>query len=240
MARGDPERVVRANIPLMLGLGAKICGRFLHLGVDDEASVGLEALWEAVRTYRPETGAPFAAFAAMVVRRRLIDHYRRACRRREVPFASCEREDGKGHMATTLEIGPALQAHAAAVAAGECREELCEFVRLLESHGITLRALMRSSPRYRDARERAVTVARALVASPGWTSAVRQSGIVPAALLRQAAAAAGIGRKTLERRRRYILAIALLLAEGFPRLAAYLPSGASGGEDEPVAVVAPA
>lgn len=230
--RSDPQRLISACTPLVLSVGAKVCGRFLRPGSDEEVVIGQAAVFEASRAYRPESGVPFSAFATMVVRRRLIDHYRRTTRHREVPLSALEREDEEGGTWSPPEVTAALEADAQAREARERSEDLAEFAGLLAHHGLSLRDLVRQSPRHRDARQRAVAVARALVAEPRQAAALRAHGRLPAADLERAGRAVGLSRKTVERRRRYILGVALLLAAGFPRLQAYLPGS-------PAALVGP-
>ena len=225
--RGDPQGLIAACTPLVLSAGAKVCGRFLRPGSDEEVVIGQAAVFEASRAYRPESGVPFSAFATMVVRRRLIDHYRRTTRHREVPLSALEREDDEGGTWSPPEVTAALEADAQAREARERREDLTEFAGLLEHHGLSLRDLVRQSPRHRDARQRAVAVARALVAEPRQAAALRAHGRLPAADIERAGRVVGLSRKTVERRRRYILGIALLLAAGFPRLQAYLPGSSA-------------
>lgn len=223
--RQNPEQLIRAYTPVVLSVGAKVCGRFLRPGVDDEVCIGWAALYEASRCFRPEVGVPFGAFAAMVVRRRLVDYYRRQIHlRREVPLSACEREDHEGEVWSPVDVRAAEEVAVRDREAADRREELAEFGRLLGEHGISLRDLARQSPRQRGARQRALGVARAVVAQPGWVDRLREKGGLTLRHLEQVGRALGVGRKTLERRRRYIVAMALLLAGDFPRLLAYVPA----------------
>jgi RNA polymerase sigma factor len=219
----DPERTFAAHRQLVARVARRVRGR--ASANDDCLSVGLSAILEASRAYHPEMRLPFDAFAAVVVRRRLIDHYRRERRVCEIPLSAFEREEEDGTVWCPPENTAAIDAHRRTREAGETRDEVDDFVCLIGRHGITLQDVFRQCPRHRDARGRAIAVARRLVADPARAERLRHSGSVPLRQMEEAGRPVGVGRKTLERRRRYILAVALMLAEGFPRLEAHLPAG---------------
>jgi RNA polymerase sigma factor len=93
----------------------------------------------------------------------------------------------------------------------------------LKELGLSLRELVRVSPRHRDARERALQAARYLAARPALGKRALEQGKL---LVRELEADLGLGRKVLGRNREYILAMALVLLEDFPYLQEYLQDGA--------------
>lgn len=216
------ERLIGAHTPLVLRVGAKVCGRYLQAGRDDEVSIGLLALNEAIDRYRPDSGASFSAFAEMVMRRRLIDHFRRESGRKETPFSEFEQEDGDGGTWSPVEFSRAQEIDRDRRDQEDRAVEIAEFQRLLAPYGVTLRDLVRQSPQHVDARERAVSVARAIVGNPEWVAHLRSHHALP---LRELAAKAdlGVSRKTVERQRKFIIAVAVILMEGLHSLRAYVP-----------------
>jgi RNA polymerase sigma factor len=204
-------------------VGARVCGRYLPAGRDDEVSVGLLALNEAIDRYRPETGASFPAFAEMVVKRRLIDHFRRESSRRETPFTEFEQEDEEGGTWSPIEFSRAQEIERDRQEAADRRTEIAEFTRLLRPYGVTLADLVRQSPQHADARERAVAVARMIAGRPEWVEHLRKHHALPLREL-EACEELGVSRKTLERQRKFIIAVAVILMEGLHALRAYLPS----------------
>jgi RNA polymerase sigma factor len=216
------ERLIAEFRGLVLRVGARVCGRYLRMGRDDEISVGLLALNEAIDRYRAEVGASFAAFAEMVVRRRLIDQFRRESARREVPQSSLEREDEEGGRWEAAEWHEAQEIDRARREAEDRRAEIGEFLALLRPYGVTLRDLVAQSPQHADARARAVAVARRIVANPEWTEHLRKRRSLPLREL-EAVPDLGVSRKTLERQRKFIIAVAVILMEGLHALRGYLP-----------------
>ena len=217
------ERLIARCVPLVLRVGARICGRYLQQGRDDEVSVGLMAVNEAVDRYRPDVGASFAAFAEVVIRRRLIDHFRRQGGRKEIPFSEFEQEDGDGSAWSAVELDRALEVERERSAQEDRRDEIAEFQRLLRPYGITIADLVRQSPQHADARARAVAVARAIAANQRWAAHLRAHHALPLKEL-EAQPDLGVSRKTVERQRKFIIAVAVILLEGLQALSDYLPT----------------
>ncbi len=220
----EREHVIAAYTPLALRICSRLCGRYVKLGRDDEVSVALLALNEAIGAYRAETGVPFASFAETVMRRRLIDYFRRDKRFRETTFSDLEREDDEGGSFNPAEWDAAEVIHRDSVEQQDRRAEMAEYLELLGEYGITLEDLMRQGPRHADARERAVLVARAIAGDPSWAEYLRTRRSLPLREMERHPEL-GVSRKTIERQRKYIIAVALILLENMEMLRAYLPEG---------------
>ena len=74
------------------------CRKYLVLGRDDEASIAMIAFNEAIDSFDSTGGASFLSFAEIVVKRRMVDYFRRQSKKsEEIPisaFESDENEDG--------------------------------------------------------------------------------------------------------------------------------------------------
>ena len=218
------ERLIATYRPFIMRAAASVSGRFVRAGQDDEASVAMMAFDEAISSYRQQGGRSFFSFAEMVIRRRLIDHFRReAGRRQEVPLSSLVAETEEGEAAddplVQVEAREAQRQFEEEVLARERREEIQRLARELRALGIAFRDLVERTPRHRDARERALGVARILAETPELCRQVQRRGSLP---LKELEAVAGVSRKTLERQRKYIIALALILSGNYPHLRDYL------------------
>lgn len=228
-SRENPQRFVTAFTPLIVSVGAKVCHRFLRPAVDDEFSVGLLAVHEASLSYRPASRVPFTSFAAMVIRRRLIDHYRRTARPREVPWSSLGRDDEDGTRWEPYEVRAAEERYAQALESQQRREAVAAFAALLARYGITLRDVVGQSPKHRDARDRTLALVREVVRHPAWVADLQADGKLPLRAMEPVLRDMGLSRRTVERRRRYIVALVLLLASDLPALTDYMPRGEGDG-----------
>lgn len=218
------EELLRRYQPLVLRVGAQVSGRYLRVGQDEEISVGLLALNEAVDRFDPDRGASFLTFAEMVIRRRLIDYYRRQKGLPEVPLSDLETEDEEGNLLAGAENRAAIHQFDREQEAADRREEIARFARRLLEFGIRFRDLVADCPRHEDARERAMACARVVAETPALRDHLLTRKELP---LKQLEARVQVSRKTLERQRRYIVAVVLILIEDFYHLRHYV--GASTG-----------
>lgn len=223
------EDLIGRYSPFALKVASRVTGNYVQMGRDDEASVALMAFNEAIDSYDPERGASFLGFAEAVIRRRLIDHFRQGrARRREVPLSALlDGEDAEAVPAAGMEavslvaaqLARAEWAHRDQEDRLERRDEVVRYGELLAVYGISLAELVRISPRHEDARRRAIEAARALASRPELVESLKRRGELP---LKELATLVGMSRKTLERQRKYIIAVALILTEDLPQLEAYL------------------
>lgn len=219
------EELLAAYAPFAMSVASRVVGRFVRLGHDDEANIALLALDEATRAFAPDKGN-FLGFASQVIRRRLIDNLRHEGRRaREIPagvrFSTGEDDEGDGEEPQLGGLHAAISALAnqAYEDGAARREELTEYARQLAQYGIELEALADSAPKHVDARENAKQVARLIAADARLSAFLRERKQLP---LRELEARSDMGRKSLERHRKYIIAITLILIGDFDQLHEYV------------------
>jgi RNA polymerase sigma factor len=211
--------------PFVFKTACRVSKRVLEWGRDDELAVALIAFNEAIDRYREESGVPFLAYARMVMGSRLTDHYRKESRvaLSNVPLAQ------SGELAGSLEYAKSWEVYWEEKAAGEREEEIKEYGRLLTSYGVTFEALVECSPRHRDTRQMLMRAAWTLVEEGVLFEELRHKKKLPLTELEKST---GIRRKNLERGRKYIIAMTLLISrrEDFLYLSSYLriPSGLGG------------
>ena len=222
---GDDDarnELIRAYTPFVLKVASRVCGRYLHPGQDEEISIGLLAFNEAIDRFDARRGNNFIAFAETVIKRRLIDHFRKQTATRvAVPFSDLETEDEDGHPVNQVDIQAALDRHALAEEAWERRQEILRLQQELAQFGIRFSDLVESCPKHKDARDRAIQVARRLATVPAYREALLKNRTLP---LRELAADPLVqaSRKTLERQRKYIVAVALILMGDYVYLQEYV------------------
>ncbi|MBI2873507.1 MAG: RNA polymerase sigma-I factor [Firmicutes bacterium] len=205
--------------PFVMKIVSRMMGRYIHPSSDDEASIGLIAFNEAIDSFRPDKGVSFLTFAQTVIRRRLIDFIRSEMRRRqEVPLAGSLEDDGGDENDLAL-ARQAVENYHIASEAVERRDEIERFGRVLEQYGLSIRELARLSPRHENARRRAMEVARIVAENAGYREFLSQRGELP---LKDLEKEVRLSRKTLERQRKYIIALVIIMMEDFFYLRDYL------------------
>jgi RNA polymerase sigma factor len=220
--RGDVqarEELLRRYTPLILRVGSQVSGRYLQVGRDDEVSIGLIAMNEAIDRFDPERGASFIAFSEIVIKRRLIDYYRRRKGKEEIPISALESEDGEGVVLKNVEQRDAMAIYARERESDERKDEIVRYAKRLVEFGIKFQELTEISPKHEDARVRAVDCARLIAENPLFAEHMCSKKELP---LKQLEEKVGVSRKTLERQRKYIIAVALIMLEDFHHLKTYI------------------
>jgi RNA polymerase sigma factor len=213
------EELLKRFTPLVLRVGSQVAGRYLQVGQDDEVSIGLMALNEAIDRFNPDRGAAFIPFAEMVIKRRLIDYYRRQKGRSELPMSELETEDDEGNPLAVVDQREAMDRYARQQEAEDRKHEILRYAKRLADFGIRFAELVEICPKHEDARERAIEVARLVASQPLLMEHLRTKRELPLKLLEERV---GVSRKTLERQRKYIIAVALILMEDFDHLRRYV------------------
>lgn len=228
------EDMIRGYTPFVLGVASRIAGRYVKLGEDDEASIALIAFNEAIEKYEPERGTGFLSFAALLVKRRLVDYYRAQAPGREVPASAFEwagaesaesadetlSKEAQGAFGTFAEEpspGPE-EALESRLLAAEMRSDVVRFVAELRAIGIAVTDLVAESPKHSDTRRSMMDIARSIVENEVWNGYFSKHKKLPLAMLEDC----GLSRKTLERHRKYLVALVLALSGQYPAIRRFL------------------
>lgn len=214
-ARGD---LIGHYEPLILRMASRAVGRYIRKGQDEEASVALIAFNEAITSFDPDRGRGFVRFAEQVIRRRLVDHYRRQ-HRPEVVLSELEEEDDEGHTYVPVLAAAAVEQHRQNEEAQARRGEIAQFEASLRRYGLSLEELVRICPRHEDSRRSAMAVGRMVAEDPELREHLVSRHELPMKALEERVS---VSRKTLERQRKYIIAVALMATGEFPHLQDYL------------------
>lgn len=181
---------------------------------DDEYSIALIAFDEALDTY-DRTKGNFLAFAALVIRNRLINYIRTENRhRRSVPFSSLGSWDKDGNeLEFDIEDSKAGISDAA-MEIQAVTEELKEF-------RISFFELPKASPKSKKTKKACNAVVRYLLTEPMLLKMLREKKTIPAKLIKEHM---NVTDKLLERHRKYIIAASIILSGEYEVLSEYFHS----------------
>ncbi|NLJ74633.1 MAG: RNA polymerase sigma factor SigI [Firmicutes bacterium] len=214
------EQLLRDYRPFYLRVASGACRKYLVLGRDDEASIAMIAFDEAIDSYNSEAGASFLSFAEIVIKRRMVDYFRRqSSKRDEIPLSAFETDENEDSVIRRIESKEAFATLQIQAEAEERREEIFRLNQLLSHYGIMFSELVRISPKHQDARDRALQVARILSSDPELLSYLTSKKALP---LKELQKRVDVSRKTLERQRKYIITLTLILVGEFYHLQEYL------------------
>ncbi|MFC4769681.1 RNA polymerase sigma factor SigI [Effusibacillus consociatus] len=221
--KGDPyvrNKLLEDYIPFIAKSASQATGRYIEPGVDDEFSIALSAFNEAINRYDLEKGASFLGFADTVIKRRLIDYYRsQSARKKDVPFSDFDMDDGEDNIVNYVEIQKSMEVHSQELDTINRQEEILRFGQLLSEFDISLEELVELSPKHADARQNAMDVARIIAEDQEMRDYLLEKKSLPLKLL---SSRISVSRKTVERQRKYIIAITLILIGEFEMLQDYI------------------
>ena len=219
-AREDPQaadELVRQYLPFIRSETAKAIGRPPVEGVDDELGIAMFAFHQAALAYDSSRGA-FLPLAAAAIRNRIID-YRRKERRHEGVLSLDQRLDDGDSRTLLDQLDTGRDELAERQVRQEAREEIGEFAVQLREFGLGLTDVAADCPR--QARTLA-TCHRALDYAKGHPALLEQLLATRRLPLNALAEGSGVERKTLERHRRYLVAILLAYTNGFEIIRGHL------------------
>ncbi|MED4299928.1 RNA polymerase sigma factor SigI [Geobacillus stearothermophilus] len=212
------NELIQQYKPFIAKTVSGVCKRFIR-EEDDEASIGLIAFNEAIEKYAPHKGGSFLSFAELLIKRRLIDYIRKEARTRDAVWYTEDREDGEQTAQAYLDAKLSVDEFYKQIEQEQRREEIIHYQQVLKQFGIHFHDLVEQSPKHKDARLNAIRVAQLLVEKEELLGLLFQKKQLP---IKQLETMASVSRKTIERNRKYIIAVAVILAGDYIYLKDYI------------------
>ncbi|HSL93617.1 MAG TPA: barstar family protein [Bacillota bacterium] len=184
-------------------------------------SIALSAFAEAIQGYDRSRGA-FYAFAALVIDRRLTDHYRYLRRhRREVSIdpAILQANPGDSDAYQATAITRVIIDKLSTESDDRLALEIDAAGLVFSTYGFSFFDLASASPKAEKTKHACALAVSCMLNSPVMLSELRSSRQLPIKILEKRT---GVPRKTLERHRKYIVAAIEILDGEFPGLAGYM------------------
>ena len=206
--------------PFIAKLTSRFSRKYIDPSRDDEFSVALDGFNEAIQKFSPESGRSFLGFAETVIRRRLIDYVRKEQKfQHAVPYSAFDVVDDEDQVVNPVEMQQALRQYEADRDSEARRLEIIELTGLLAKFGISFAELADASPKHVDSRQLLFGIARTLAQSDEMMELLLAKGQLP---VKQLLSVVDVSRKTVERNRKYIIAVALIYHGQFPYLQDYI------------------
>ena len=219
-AKTGDEKVMNdlliAFTPFMKKTASFVCNRFIDES-DEEFSVALVGFHEAVLKYDPKDKSSLTTFAHLIMKRRLIDHIRKEAVRNANVLLSIDDENVNSREYAFDESS--IYSYSEERRAKERREEMAEYSRLLDEYGLSFRELAAISPKHADSRKTAFQIAQIIAETPEFYKHLTENKRLP---MKQLEDIIEVSRKTIERNRKYIIAVTLLLNHDFTYIKEYV------------------
>ena len=205
------NKIINKYKPFIYKTASKVSGNFIDYS-SDEASIGLIAFNEAIDYYDPEKGASFFTFAEVVIKRRLIDFYRKEQKSSAISFSSLSTELCDGEF-NALEFKESDRIYKWEQEKRDRQEEMLYYSAILRDYGISMGELVKISPKHVDARMRAMEVAQVIA---------EDDTLKEFLLVRKELPLKALESKVKIRQRKYVIALTIILICEFPMLKEYI------------------
>ncbi|MCM3594745.1 RNA polymerase sigma factor SigI [Metabacillus idriensis] len=204
--------------PFVAKTVSSVCKRYIDER-DDEFSIGLIAFNEAIEKYSTEKGSSLLAFAELIIKRKVIDYIRKEARNAQtVNIDLQEHEEGEVSQ-SKIEADLSIEEHQKLIEQEQRREEIIYFQTVLQEFGLSFSELMEQSPKHMDARQNAIKVAQILIEHDELKRILFAKKQLP---VKQLEALVSVSRKTIERNRKYIIAMTIILSGDYIYLKDYI------------------
>jgi len=217
------NKLVEEYKPFIASCVEKVTGRFVRYGEDDELSIALLAFVEAIKAFDISKGN-FLVFAQNVIRRRLIDYFRKENKHNKiVSIYTYDNYDEEKEQ--DLSISESLDKYTQDNISEYRRLELQELKKELALWDISFLELTNTSPKSEKTRKAYNDIIQYIMGNPDILDHVKKKKLLPIAEIEKNTK---IPRKTIERSRKYILAVIVILTGDYQYVKDYLNLESSG------------
>jgi RNA polymerase sigma factor len=225
--QGDQElknQFIGRYQPFIIKTVSRFLGhKYINITDSDEFSIGLIAFDEAINCYDPGKNHNFFDFAKQVIKRRIINYWvtNQKHRGAEYPFEYFQKDDDDFLERIPDQTVNFTQSY-------ETKEEILSFKNRLADFGITLKDLVGCAPKHQDSKLLAISLARVIAGNEELFRQMIERKVLPMqGLLKMVK----VNQRTLERHRKYIIAVCLILHSDLEILKSYLNQSFSKGSD---------
>ena len=203
------EKLIRSHKTFIARVSSKVCRRFLTWDNDDELSIALLAFNEAIDSFDLQGETSFHGFVQLVIRRRLVDYFRKEGKHQHRSLTAMNLED---HDLSRYDLDTSL----AQYQENENQELLAQvvehFMHVLSDYNVTLDDLIKVSPKHKERKQTLTKVAFALSNNPSLMEHLKTHKLLP---IKELELLTSVKRKVLEKGRKYLIALALVLYEPY-------------------------
>jgi RNA polymerase sigma factor len=210
------QEIIQAHKLFLEKISSKICKRTVSWN-DDEMSISLIAFNEAIDRYDSSQNNNFYTYAKVVIQSRLIDYFRKEGRQQTaVSLDAVSPDPDSDYEVNSAEIKQSWHRYNEQRQIEERIEQIQLYSARLETFGIYFEELEEASPDRTDARQNLIRVAYEFVKHPHLVDFLLTTRQLPH---KQIVLFAHVSRKTVERGRKYLIAlIVILISDDLPHL----------------------
>ncbi|MCX7843440.1 MAG: RNA polymerase sigma-I factor [Clostridia bacterium] len=214
------NRLVEEYKPFIAACVEKTTGKHVKYGEDDELSIAMLAFVEAIKSYNFFKGN-FLSFSQNVIKRRLIDFYRKEKKHGNVVSLSDYIGDDESKE-RDLSEEKSVDLYSQEEISRYRRMEIEELKKELSAWDISLSELVDASPKHDKTRKMCVDIIRFILVQPELVTLIKNKKYLPVAEIEKNLQ---IPRKKIERMRKYLLAVIIIKTGDYQYISGYVNWG---------------
>lgn len=213
------NKFVEEYKPFIAACVEKATGRYVRYGEDDELSIALMAFVEAINAYDKTKGS-FLSFAQNVIKRRIIDYYRKEQKHSNViSIAEYTLDNDEDGTELDLSYQQSIQNYTDKELSEYRRLEIEELKNELSKWDISFLELSEVSPKAVKTRTAYRDIVSYILSNSEMVEFIKLKKYLPVAEIQKAT---GIPRKKIERARKYLLAVLIIYTGDYQYIKDYL------------------
>lgn len=224
--KGDSQlqnEILEQYSPFIASTVSSVCKRYIS-EFDDEFSIGLIAFNEALEKFDPAKGRSVLSFAEIVIKNRIVDYIRKEAKNPDTINFSVQEfnnptDDIGEYSINKIETSLSLEEYNKENEKLLRKEEIAKYQRALNDFGLSFSELLNSAPKHADARQNAIEAASTLIKDEELKEIFYETKKLPIKKLENLVS---VSKKTIERNRKYIIALAIILDGEFSFLKEYV------------------
>lgn len=201
------EEIINSHREFIARVSSRVCNRYLTWDNDDEISIALLAFNEAIDNYKADKGTSFHTFAQTVIRRRLVDYFRKESKHQHLSLSPMDPDDEE---LSRYDMEKSKGMHFEAEQQEFLGQVVEDYTEVLGQYGVTLDDLIKVSPKHKDTKENLMKIAMMLANQPNLLEYLTRNKLLP---VKELELLTGVKRKVIEKSRRYLIALVLIITD---------------------------
>ncbi|SET11050.1 RNA polymerase sigma factor [Natronincola peptidivorans] len=215
----EREKLIQEYIPFITKIISNQLGRYIEIENDDVFSIGLMAFNESIDKY-DETKGKFLTFAAVVIRNRVIDEFRRESKKASTVQLPVEGDDG--YETTGLAIDSFENQM-------ELKMDMAALVEKMKSFGVSLDDLVKDAPKHKNTRNTSIKIGKYVYQQENLREKFIQRKHLP---IKELVEDLHTTKKVIQGNRKFIIAVILILDSDLDTLKRYIIHAERGEKGE--------
>jgi RNA polymerase sigma factor len=214
--KNDEKKIndfIEEYTPFIIAYCNKSLKRYIDTTNDDEYSIALMAFYEAIKGYNIDKGS-FLSYSQRVIKLRLIDYYRR---NKKMLMEKVIEYDGDNR--DKFINNRSIENYKLEDISYLRKLEIEDLTKELIKYNITFKDLVKASPKWKSTRIKYNKILNYIIKSEEVIEEIIKNNKLPISIIEENV---GVPRKTIERSRKYIISVIIILLGDYHYIKEYI------------------